>query len=448
MDARRISGHLTLEPRARAGQVWVAKYQTASGKPTRKVLGPAWAKQSGRVTARGAAQYRVPAGVKPEGALTPKEARDVLETLLVAEREKPQTNLRHLGRTVQDAVDEWLRHRELEKECAETTLRDYRATAQRDIVPFLGADTPLRRVSRARAEALRVHLLETKPSTRTAQKCLVLAKGIFGVAVRRAWIPVNPFEHVEGIRGRRRKSDIGHVLRPDEVFAVQRALLDVVPADNATTAEQREAIRLVQARRYSTRAAAIVFASFTGLRTGELRALRWEDIDFANGWVRVRRNLPSGAKNEKATKGGEGRSVPLIPQAAKVVEDLSRRGHLTRPTDLVFPGPGGEQLEDNALRIALYEGLERAGLGRLRDKPSSPGAPDPFVFHDLRHTFGTLAARVFPLRDVQAYMGHKDTQTTQLYLHHVPSHDHAAKLAAVVDEALTPLAAPAAHAAA
>jgi len=36
----------------------------------------------------------------------------------------------------------------------------------------------------------------------------------------------------------------------------------------------------------------------------------------------------------------------------------------------------------------------------------------PIRFHDLRHTFGTLAVQVFPLSDVKAYMGHADIATT------------------------------------
>jgi integrase len=46
-------------------------------------------------------------------------------------------------------------------------------------------------------------------------------------------------------------------------------------------------------------------------------------------------------------------------------------------------------------------------------------------FHDLRHSFGTLAVRVFPLSDVKAYMGHADIATTMVYVHHVPQHDAA-----------------------
>ncbi len=50
------------------------------------------------------------------------------------------------------------------------------------------------------------------------------------------------------------------------------------------------------------------------------------------------------------------------------------------------------------------------------------------MFHDLRHTFGTLAVRRAPVTDVQHWMGHADIQTTMRYVHYVPQHDNAAKL--------------------
>jgi integrase len=49
-------------------------------------------------------------------------------------------------------------------------------------------------------------------------------------------------------------------------------------------------------------------------------------------------------------------------------------------------------------------------------------------FHDLRHTFGTLAARGFDLVNVQAMMGHADSRTTARYLHARPAAEDAAKL--------------------
>ena len=57
-------------------------------------------------------------------------------------------------------------------------------------------------------------------------------------------------------------------------------------------------------------------------------------------------------------------------------------------------------------------------------------------FHDLRHSFGTMAARVAPLNDVKAWFGHADIATTMVYLHYAPQPEAAAKLGALVGEQL------------
>jgi integrase len=72
-------------------------------------------------------------------------------------------------------------------------------------------------------------------------------------------------------------------------------------------------------------------------------------------------------------------------------------------------------LGEDVLRDALYPAMKAAGIDRL-SFPAHGG----FVFHDLRHTFGTLAVQVWALCDVQAYMGHADIQTTMRYVHFVP----------------------------
>ncbi len=85
----------------------------------------------------------------------------------------------------------------------------------------------------------------------------------------------------------------------------------------------------------------------------------------------------------------------------------------------MFGDETGAVLSQDALRPRYRRALERAGLKPLR-------------FHDLRHTFGTLAVQAFPLSDVKAYMGHANIETTMLYVHHVPQHDAADKLSALV----------------
>ena len=176
-------------------------------------------------------------------------------------------------------------------------------------------------------------------------------------------------------------------------------------------------------------------AAYTGLRQGELRALRWRDIGFATANLRVRRNLPAhGEEKAKDPKSGKGRSVPLIDQAARPLEGLSRRGYLTSDDDRVFVSASGGTLDDGDVRDGFYAALVRAGLGHKRQEDP------PLRFHDLRHTFGTLAVQVWPLVDVQAYMGHRDVKTTMRYAHHQPKHNAAAEFSRFVSaQSVSPL---------
>jgi integrase len=108
---------------------------------------------------------------------------------------------------------------------------------------------------------------------------------------------------------------------------------------------------------------------------------------------------------------------------------LSKRELFTDPDDLVFCSEVGEHIHDDQLRDRFYEALEAAGLGEKRK------AEHPIVFHDLRHTFGTLAVEAWPLHDVQAYMGHADIQTTMIYVHHQPKAAAADRLSELVAKA-------------
>jgi Phage integrase family len=89
----------------------------------------------------------------------------------------------------------------------------------------------------------------------------------------------------------------------------------------------------------------------------------------------------------------------------------------------VYSPPG--HLLDDAVRDAFYAALDAAGLGALREKDN------PIVFHDLRHSFGTIcAAQGIDLLKIKEWMGHADIKTTMRYLHYVPRHDDAALLTA------------------
>lgn len=140
----------------------------------------------------------------------------------------------------------------------------------------------------------------------------------------------------------------------------------------------------------------------------------------------MKRNLPAHGE-EKVPKSKVVRSVPLVDQGARALDALSQRPILTDPDDRVFLSPTGGPLDDSDIREGFYLALGRAGLGHLRQQA------EPIVFHDLRHTFGTLAVQVWPVTDVQAYMGHADIKTTMRYVHHVPKHDAAERFSRFVD---------------
>jgi integrase len=215
-------------------------------------------------------------------------------------------------------------------------------------------------------------------SNRTVHKYLVVMHGIFKRAMKVWGLPRNPMTAVD--RPRIRVSDDLHAFSPEEIHALVRA----------ATSEQDGAVFLT--------------AAFTGLRMGELLALQWGDVDFGGQSIRVRRsyNAHGGLSSPKS---GKVRSVPMVPDVASALAALGTRELLTGDEDLVFLGDFGEYMDGSALRDRYKRALARAGLRELR-------------FHDLRHTFGTLAVRRAEVPAVQAWMGHSAIQTTMRYVHY------------------------------
>jgi integrase len=160
-------------------------------------------------------------------------------------------------------------------------------------------------------------------------------------------------------------------------------------------------------------AALFIVAACTGLRLGELLALRWSDVDFKAGALIVSRAMSAG--EESSTKSRRPRTVPLAEQAARELEGLRERPKFTSHADYVFCRPDGAPLDRSAVRSRFIRAQEQAGV-RVRR------------FHDLRHTFGSLAIQQFDLVAVKDMMGHSKLTTTERYLHSKPRPDDVMKL--------------------
>jgi integrase len=143
---------------------------------------------------------------------------------------------------------------------------------------------------------------------------------------------------------------------------------------------------------------ALMLAAFSGLRAGEVRGLRWRDVNLAKGLLVVRRNICNGEAS--APKSGHERLVPLVPELR---EALGR----ARTADLDAAVTSGRRKPwtDGSLTNAFRRARDRAGLRGWR-------------LHDLRHFYVTSLFRAgLPAPLVQRLAGHEHLVTTQRYAH-------------------------------
>ncbi len=161
-----------------------------------------------------------------------------------------------------------------------------------------------------------------------------------------------------------------------------------------------EAERLIAGARSRWRSM-ITLALRTGLRPGELRALRWEDVDLVTGRLVVRM---AAWRNEIGTpKSGRSREVPLSEQAL-----LTLKKHRHLRGDFVFCTEDGKMLTISSCKWPIWQASKRAGLRRVG-------------WHVLRHSFAShLVVRGASIKAVQELLGHADIKMTMRYAHLSP----------------------------
>jgi len=152
----------------------------------------------------------------------------------------------------------------------------------------------------------------------------------------------------------------------------------------------------------------LMVALHTGMRKGEILALRWQDIDF-------RRRILTIHKSKTNMKRG----IPLSDTLTSVLLDLKQNRKLFEISGRVFP------ISDRSLRQSYNKALERSGI-------------ENFTFHDLRHTFATrLVQNGVDIYSVQKLLGHTTVSMTLRYTHHYPESLRGS--IAVLDKSITNL---------
>jgi integrase len=403
---------------------WAASWRD-EGRPVKRRVGAAWLVPVGHPEAKAGARCYGKAGAwterrgrVPGNYLDERQAHAAAAALAAevqARRERERRQSGHDRRSFRVLAREWQqwaartgRHKPSWARGVESILAEpgvpYRrgtgATAGR-VMAVLG-DLRADKVTAADVEQVLAMYSESGASPRTVNKIRAVVGAIFnfGCDPRRGWgLARNPAAETDA----RRQHHAGGLrsFSVEEVEAIARAATEGAWREdpgwrrNGDTLDELEA----ENREFGE---LVRVAAYTGLRQGELVALRWRHVRFADRVVVVERALSDQV--ELPPKSGKDRTVPLADQALGALHRLSRRDNFVGSEDYVFCSAVGDRLDPSALRRRYARARDAAGAQRL-------------PFHCLRHTAASLMVRRLDPVSVQAILGHGSVKTTERYLH-------------------------------
>ena len=178
----------------------------------------------------------------------------------------------------------------------------------------------------------------------------------------------------------------------------------------------------------------LAFASATGVRAGELHALRWHHLDFAKSEVKVETRVDAYG-DEDVTKTAAGiRTIPLSQQLVLMLKEWKLRTKRKKADDLVFPNKRGWYVShDNMVKRKFFPLFAILAEKHREDPEKNSEAPARFNWHALRHFAVScwIEADLKP-KTVQTFAGHSSLQVTMdRYGHLFKSDDHKAAMDAI-----------------
>jgi integrase len=275
----------------------------------------------------------------------------------------------------------------------QSTYEGYEYVTYPHIIPALGR-VKLKNLTPTHVRSFYRDRLDSGLSSATVRKMHIVLQKALDQAVSDCLVPRNV---VKGIKLPQTKKKEIHPLTPKQT----RILLDAARDDRLE--------------------ALYVLAVATGLREGELLALRWEDVELEEAVLRVRYTLtrtggkvtlgPPKTKKSRRSVGLTERAVEALrAHLSRQLEEMERMGSLYRPGGLVFANEIGGIINPSNLRNRSFKPLlKRAGLPHIR-------------FHDLRHTCATLLlSRNVNPKVVSEVLGHSSIAITlDTYSHVLP----------------------------
>jgi integrase len=354
--------------------------------------------QGRRINAKGklADSYRWICGFQTE-----REAQEELTRQLADKLEGSYVEPHKM--TVEQYLRHWLEVAKTSR--APKTYQEYEGICDRYLIPALGAGQ-LIKLTAVDVEAFYAHaLLKGRKdgngglSARTVIHCHRLLHKAFEDAVKKKIVAHN----------------VIHAAQPPR------------PPDREMQAPDETAMAyiLAEARKNNRIWLPVVIACGTGLRRGEILALRWRDVDLVNGSVSVTRSLCQTKEGLtfKSVKKKKSRRVISLPEflvealREALIEQQKHRemfGSDYQDQDLICCQPDGRPTEPNALSVD-FSRFRRSLMSKTR-------------FHDLRHGHASQALQNgVPVKTVQARLGHATAAfTLDVYGHLLPGDDQRA----------------------
>ena len=379
-----------------------------------RALGRAWVRPDG------AGGWRQRRGRAAGGALTEAQAAARMIEL-VRDHDAEQSRLeadaeerRRRGLTFRELGSEWMEYLEHEKGAKPSTLRDYRwllaepgqlhrrgSGRSPGLLMSAFGDRPANAITTKDVADYLRRLDKAGATPRTVNKHRQVISAIYGYAMREDTyrLALNPAAATT--RRREPPPAVLDFYETEEVEAIARA---------AEAGAHREVTKLTyddselaaRAREDLQDAELFRVAAYSGLRLGELLALRWADVNLADRRLVVHRAFSD--RIEGPTKGWQARFLPIADPAAEAFARLAERDEFLGADDYVFCSRFGRPLDGSALRRRFKHAAAAAGLRVLR-------------FHALRHGAGSMIARQADPRWVQGFLGHSKLTTTERYLH-------------------------------
>jgi integrase len=319
-------------------------------------------------------------------ARTRKEASDKL-TLMLKEMELG-VFVAGPGQSVRQFLEAWLK--DARARLRPRTVERYESLIRLHVIPTLG-DVTLRKLTPQHLATLYATLLEKQAPASVAQLHAVLF-GAFRLAMRWGLIGRNPAEAVQAPK-------------------VQRREMAVLTAEQAQTLMRAD----------DPLSCLYVLAIATGMRQGELLALRWRDVDLDEGVIRVNRNLVrvkgawlladvKRATSRRQIQVGRLATDALKAHRLRAAETLLKLGHRIDEGTLIFTDDKGDPVNGYHVTERMFKPLlRRLGLPAVR-------------FHDLRHTAASLMLSAGVRPDiVSRRLGHSSPAITlSIYAHLLP----------------------------